>query len=132
MLSSFLSICPCLIFLSIGLKLLYQYISSKSKPKETISNLLNKDGKLTESDLEKAEVLNSFFASVFVNEDDKDIPTFNSNCNKSLNNICITEEDMLLRLKSIKINKSSGPDGIHPKILNENSEALAYPFKLFI
>ena len=47
-------------------KLLYQYLASQSKPKETIPNLRKPDGTLTETDSDKANVLNSFFASIFV------------------------------------------------------------------
>ena len=85
---------------------------------------------MTETDLEKANILNSFFASVFVHEDDKPTPSFKTNYTSTLNNINITTEDMLKRLNQLKVTKSSGPDGIHPKILFENSDQLAYPFKL--
>ena len=33
-------------------------------------------------------------------------------------------------LKSLKPNKSPGPDGIHPRILKELSDELAYPLRL--
>ena len=46
-------------------KLFYQYVSSTSKPREQISNLMKPDRTLTENDLEKAEVLKTFFHSVF-------------------------------------------------------------------
>ena len=111
-------------------KLLYQYISSRAKPRETISNLKKHDGTLTDNDLDKASVLNQFFASVFVHEGETPIPSFDTKCSNSLSLVNITTDDMLNRLKSLKINKSSGPDGIHPRILYENSEQLAYPLTL--
>ena len=37
---------------------------------------------------------------------------------------------MTKRLKSLQVSKSPGPDCIHPKILKECAEELAYPFKL--
>jgi len=33
------------------------------------------------------------------------------------------------RLKKLNINESEGPDGIHPRVLSENAEILAYPLK---
>ena len=57
-------------------KLFYQYINNKIKPKENVSSLLKEDGKLTTNDLEKSEVLNDFFGSVFTVEDKSDIPDF--------------------------------------------------------
>lgn len=59
-------------------KLLSKYISSKTKPKENIANLLNEQGILTTSDAEKCKVLNDFFSSVFVDEGDSPVPEFTS------------------------------------------------------
>ena len=111
-------------------KVHYQYIASKSKPREPVYHLTKENVSLTESDLDKANVLNKFFSSVFVDEGDSPIPPFDSVFNGSINDVTITKEDMLNRLKSLKIGKSPGPDGIHPKILYESAGQLAYPFKL--
>ena len=109
-------------------KALYQYLSSKTKPKEPVARLLDKDGKFTENDQEKASVLNDFFSSVFISEDDSSSPSFKANFSKPLNNLQISTKDMHDKLKSLNINKSPGPDEIHPKILYEAAEQLAYPF----
>ena len=106
---------------------MYQYLSSKTKPKEPVARLLDKDGKYTENDQEKATVLNDFFSSVFVSEDDLSPPSFKANFSKPLNNVQISTKDMHDKLKSLNINKSPGPDEIHPKILYEAAEQLAYP-----
>lgn len=113
-------------------KVLYNYISSKTKPKETISDLEKPNGELTENDEEKSQVLCDFFSSVFVVEDDTNIPTFD--CNMPIENdlydITITEKDMFEALNSLNVNKSQGPDGIHPKLLKELAQELSYPLKL--
>ena len=111
-------------------KALYNYISSQSKPKESVSNLIKEDGQLTEDDLEKANVLNNFFSSVFVTEGDTPSPPFESNYTSTLSTINVSVLDMENQLKSLKINKSPGPDGIHPKLLYECAKVLAYPLKL--
>ena len=85
---------------------------------------------LTESDLEKADTLNKFFSSVFVHEDDQNVPEFKSDFKTSLLSINITTDDMFKCLKSLKVSKSPGPDNIHPKVLRETASELAYPFKL--
>ena len=112
-------------------KLFYQYINNKIKPKENVSSLLKEDGKLTTNDLEKSEVLNYFFGSVFTVEDKSDIPIFNPNkpINSFVNTVNITVDDMSNALSSLKINKSPGPDGLHPRVLKELSKELAYPLK---
>ena len=45
----------------------------------------------------------------------------------SINFDCV---DIANRLKKLNVNKSEGPDGIHPRVLSENSDVLAYPLKL--
>ena len=47
-------------------KALFQYMSSKTKPKETIPDLLKSDGNYTEGNKEKANILNSFFGRLFI------------------------------------------------------------------
>jgi len=39
-------------------------------------------------------------------------------------------DDIINRLKKIKINKSPGPDIIHPRILYETADQIAYPLKM--
>jgi len=38
--------------------------------------------------------------------------------------------DIATRLNTLNINKSEVPNGIHPKVLSENAEILAYPLKI--
>ena len=108
-------------------KLFYQYVSSKTKPRDHISNLKKPDGTLTENDLEKAEVLKTFFHSVFTNDKDDNLPDFNSRTNKSLSFLTVTEPQMVKALQSLKVDKSPGPDGLHPRVLREVAVEIARP-----
>jgi len=38
--------------------------------------------------------------------------------------------DIATRLKKLNLNKSEGSDGIHPRVLSENAEILAYPLRI--
>ena len=111
-------------------KAFFQYVSSKIKPKQPISNLLKDDGTLTEDDLGKAEELSKFFGSVFTKEDLKSIPEFSHpnlpNIN-ILSNVSICDNDIVKALKSLKVCKSPGPDSIHPRVLRELATELASP-----
>ena len=65
---------------------------------------------------------------MFTKENLENIPAFEDrHFHKSLSNISFTKEDVLHRLKSLKTNKSPGPDGYDPHVLKEVAEALAYP-----
>ena len=42
----------------------------------------------------------------------------------------ITKEIVAKKLKKLKVNKSAGPDGIHPRILKETAEAISLPLSI--
>ena len=111
-------------------KAFYAYVSSKQKPKDGVANLLKPDGSLTENDMEKADVLNAFFSSVFTREDLDNIPPFPSRCSNVISRIEISEDDMCKKLADLNPTKSCGPDGIHPRVLKELSNELAMPLKM--
>jgi len=96
-------------------KALYGYIKSKNKIRASISKIVKLDGSLTKSDSEAAKELNRFFQSVFTQEDPSSVPEFLPRVNSSLNEICITEEEMYCQLSGLNPNKTQGPDGLHPK-----------------
>ena len=111
-------------------KSLFRYISSKSKPKETIPDLKKKGGGYTEGDQQKACELNSFFGSVFTQESDGELPQCDYSIDQTLTEVEITEEQIKKVLSSLNPGKSPGPDCIHPKVLKELAHELSSPLKL--
>ena len=88
---------------------------------------------MTESDVETANELNQAFQSVFVNESNLDVPEFGERYNGTLlENIEIDVDSVKNILKKTNVNKSMGPDGIHPKFLNECYIELASPITMII
>ena len=70
---------------------------------------------------------------MFTKENLENIPAFDDrHFQESLSDISFTKEDALQKLKSLKINKSPGPDGHHPHVLKEVAEALADPLTLVL
>eukprot|EP00057_Strongylocentrotus_purpuratus_P009185 XP_011663659.1 PREDICTED: RNA-directed DNA polymerase from mobile element jockey-like [Strongylocentrotus purpuratus] len=106
----------------------WNYVRSKTKVKSGISDLIKEDGSKTTSDEEKAEVLNEFFASVFTREDVTTIPEPEVKFDGDpLEEVVITTEEVLKKLKKLNPSKSPGPDGLHPRVLKEAAEVLAEP-----
>ena len=112
-------------------KAFYAYARSKLKTKDGIGDLEDTNGDIASTDSTKAELLNKFFCSVFTTENLQDIPQFQQRqFKKSLDNIIITRETVLKKLKSLKTNKAQCPDGCHPRVLQELADVIALPVSI--
>ena len=101
-----------------------RYVNSKLKTRERIPTFKNMDGTFSVSPLEKAEALNQYFGSIFVDENLNGIP-ISTVSSKHLNSIRFTKEMILEKLQVLNPSKSKGPDGWHPYFLRELSEELS-------
>ncbi len=120
-------------------KKFWNYIKSKNKPYVTYGELKYKDQNGQElyavTAEEKSEALCNYFSNVFVREplmivpQDKKIDNLKQE-NTEMEDITITEEDILARLAKLKVNKSPGPDNLYPRVLQEIRAEIAYPLKL--
>ena len=109
-------------------KSFWNYVRSKNKTRTGISDLYTSDGSLSNSDVQKAELLNNFFSSVFTDEDLSVIPDVGERAfNYPLESITITVEAVEKKLKQLKTDKSPGMDNIHPIILKECSSEICKP-----
>ena len=87
---------------------------------------------MTNNDSEKAEVLGKFFSSVYtigpewtwvLNDEDK------PNISKVIN-IEITQELIQKELCKLNVNKSPGPDNLHPRVVKELADVLVKPLHI--
>ena len=88
---------------------------------------LKVDGKLIYDSKEKANVLNDQFKSVFNEKITNDSPDMGHSPFGPMESFIITVPGVTKLLKSLKIYKAAGPDGIVPRLLFEFSEQLAPP-----
>ena len=120
-----------------NVKAVYKYANSKLKKRTPIMTM-KADGKMTNNEEKISDTLQSCFSAVYTDETDleelflsdflKGIGIDESNERRpALNDIEITEQEVLEALKSINPYKSVGPDQVHPRLLKELAEYIYRP-----
>jgi len=84
------------------------------------------NGSCTNFDKEAADTLCEYFQTVFTTED---ITTCPSEATSSHDRITVQfdEKSVLRKLQHLKVDKSPGPDGIHPALLKNCASAVTKP-----
>lgn len=112
-------------------KAFWKYVQEKTRTRTGIADLRKDNGDLTKTEAEKAEVLNDYFSKVFTREDTSGIPNLPSKkVLEALDTIKITCDEVEKKLDGLKIGKSPGPDGIHPRVLKELSPVISTPLSI--
>ena len=116
-------------------KAFWAYVRQKLKTKAGVAPLLenNSDSQSTKfDDKDKANILQKQFASVFTKEPDGEIPQLERRTDTTINDIVITEEMVKQIIKMLNVNKSCGPDEIHPRMLIELADLICGPLALIM
>ena len=101
----------------------YKFINNKLSNKSGVASLKTRDGILLNSDLDKANLLNSYFESVFTTDNDH-LPPFPPRIpphTGGLSDITITPNSVLRVLTHLKTNSAAGPDGLSSIFLQLSS-----------
>ncbi|CAM5119753.1 unnamed protein product [Natator depressus] len=108
----------------------FKYVSSKKKVKESVGPLLNGVGNLVTEDVEKANVLNAFFASVFTNKVSFQTTALGSTTWGGGDQPSVEKEVVQDYLEKLDEHKSMGPDVLHPRVLKELAEVTVEPLAI--
>ena len=95
--------------------------------------LLKTDGSEATTALDKAETLNTFFASNFTEDGSIDDESQCENppfLGEYLNHFVITKETVEEKLRQLNPNKSPGPDGWHPSFLKNIEDLISSPLSI--
>ena len=114
-------------------KAFWSFIRNKLKTKAGVGPLLANDKDKTTvcfDDKGKANILQEQFCSVFTLEPDGSLPPFSERTDANLMDITLTEDLIRTELLSLNVNKASGPDDVHPRILLELADELSAPLAL--
>lgn len=106
-------------------KSFFKFVNSHLNLKESVP-VLSDNGKILASDIEKADILNKYFVSVFT-PDDNILPYFQTQIKSELKNCIFTSETVRKALKCLKPCFSSGPDNFPSFFIKKLSNYICVP-----
>ncbi|KAF2357940.1 Endonuclease/exonuclease/phosphatase [Trinorchestia longiramus] len=96
--------------------------------RDTIGPLIDSEGSTQTNNKSKAKILNTYFTSVFTQEDLTEIlQPHVLNSQKIVSDGVYTVEEVEEQLSILNPYKSTGPDGLGPRILKETAEVISEP-----
>ena len=106
----------------------YRHINSRLSHRASIGPLYSSNGLLMTDDVDKAELLNTYFAAVSSVDNGimpECVTVARNGC--TLDYVNFTQSNVLSAIKRLKSNLSCGPDGLPPLLLKNIGPAVAAP-----
>ena len=109
-------------------KKFWKYVSSKDHSRRSVKALSTDDSKEVTNLKDITKLLNRQFASVFTNEPDGPLPHSPPyDIPNPMPPILLSPPVVQKRLEALDVNKSAGPDNLHPRLLKELAKEIAQP-----
>ena len=105
----------------------YKYVNSKLTVRPEITQVKKQDGLYAETDKEIGDTIGKYFNSVHPPYYRGELPEMPTISQKKIRKISLTPRMVQDKLEKLNIHKASGPDGIHPHVLQRTAKAMSIP-----
>ena len=108
----------------------FRYVNSKLTVRPEITAMKDKQGNLVEDDKEMTNIIGSYFKEVFSEESVGEMPEMDRQCVNQIGEVNICRMALQKILEKLNVNKSCGPDNIHPLLLPRTADITIIPLEL--
>ena len=105
----------------------WKYVNIRNNKQNHIPSIQDTNKVLYYDDESKANIFNSYFTSVLIQDNDIQGVIDNDNIT-GIGSICFGRKDVKGLIDNLNISKAPGPDGIHSKIIKECAEVFSHIF----
>ena len=111
-------------------KAFFRYVNSKLTVRPEITEIQNENGELVDMDDGICEIIGKYFNSVHeAPSNDEEMPDMNAMYETEISSMVVLRKHVQDKLEKLKINKSCGPDNIHPFVLQKTASAVSIPLE---
>jgi hypothetical protein len=112
-------------------KSFFSYVRSKTRTKDRVGPITDKNGVLVQDGTQMCEVLNDFFSSVYTTENIECIPevtqVFSGSADQELSDMIFHSDEVLNKMQKLKEGKAAGDDGFIPEFLKKIAPCICEP-----
>ena len=113
-----------------NLGVFYKYVNQRIRHRQSVAALIDADGLVITADEMKANMFNSYFASVSIVDDGTRPISLQTKPSIVLDTVVFDECNVLSAIRKLKPNLSSGPDGLPPLLFKHLQASIARPLAL--
>ena len=105
----------------------FKYVNSRLTVRPEITAIKGENGQQLENDTDITESIAKYFNSVYLPQNGEEMPEMQELTDVQIGSINITQEMVKEKLEKLNVNKSCGPDDMHPHVLHKSASAMCVP-----